>query len=186
MDCINRPLGLINRSVELIEVEDGRGKLNGTIVGSVGLSVSESDEGVDSGSLGIEIPVADGKEGAHNIDIDEHTVVLLRSGDVVFIEELSLVEVVPVLFTVEGISNGAFGFHVINDVESTSGSGSSASCLVDTILLVKSGGVSSDSHCSVFIDYNHVLIRSEVKSNNEGINVDGVIVSTTSFFEAVS
>ena len=187
MDCINRPLGLINRSVELVEVEDGGSKLNGSIVSSVDLSVSESDEGVDSGSFGFEVPVTDGEEGAHNIDIDEHTVVLLGSGDMIFIEELSLVEVVPVLFTIEGISKGAFGLHVINDVESSgSVSGSIVSSLVDTICLIKAGSVSSDGHCSVFIDDDHVFIRSEVKSNNEGIDVNGIIVSSTSFFETVS
>lgn len=40
-------------------MEDGGGEGNGAVVGSLGLSVSESDESVYSGGFGFKVPVAD-------------------------------------------------------------------------------------------------------------------------------
>lgn len=103
----------------------------------------------------------------------------------VLVDELSLVEVIPVFFTVEGISDGALGLHVLNDVKSTVGV-SVVSTLVDAVGLVKTVSVSADSDGSVLIDDNHVFVGSEVEGDNEGVDVNRVVVGSTAFFEAVS
>jgi hypothetical protein len=121
------------------------------------------------------------QEGSYHIDINEHTVVLGRGGNVVLAHEVSLVQVVPVGISVQLVSNSALLLHVSSHVE-----GVSLILFIQSHSLVIEIQVSSDSEGSISVDDHHVLIRAEGQTHNEGIDVDGVIVGSTTSFIAVA
>lgn len=103
------------------------------------------------------------------------------SWDVVLVHEVGLVQVVPIGISVELVGNSALLLHVGSDVE-----GISVILLVESHGLVVEVQVAGDSDGSVSVDDDHVLIRTEGQTNNERIDVDGVVVGSATSFITVA
>ena len=162
-------------------MQNGGSQLNWTVVSSISFSISKSHQGVNSVISTFDVPVWDWEECSNNIDIDEDTIILNGSGDVVLINQVSLVQIVPVKVTVVFVDNGTFFLHVIYDIKIRISIISSSS-----ISRIKSVSVSSDGDSSIFVNNNHVFIRTKSKSHDEGIDVDRVIISSASFLISIS
>lgn len=172
----------INRSLEFVELKDSGGQLNRTIVGSISLAIAQSYQSVDSGSLGSQIVVGNREESSNHVHIDKNAIVLLGGGNVVLTDLVSLVEVVPIGLSVKLISNSALLFHICSDVKGVI----SSRFVVKAHSFIVKIDVSSDGDCAVSVNNNHVLIRSQSQADDEGVDLDWIIISSTSSFISVS
>jgi hypothetical protein len=158
----------INGSIEGLYLKDGGGKVDGAEVGANGDTVSQSNESVDAGGLGGNVPVGKGEEGANGVDVDEEEVVLVVGGNAGLSNNGALVQVVPVLILVELVHNHYLLGHISSHVEGIS---RLSAILLQLIKLF----VSSHSDGSVTTNSHHVLIGSKGNAHDEGVDEDWIV-----------
>lgn len=108
--------------------------------------------------------MGEGQEGSNLVDIDEDVVVLVVSGDAALSNQLTLVQIVPILLTVELVHLQGLLVHVRSDVEGR--------LVVDAVV---EGHIAGHSHFSVGVNSNHVLIGTKCNIDHKRINVDRLV-----------
>lgn len=110
----------------------------------------------------------EGEEGADGVDIDEDEVILVVGGNTGLSNNGALIQIVPVLISVELVHSDHFLGHVSSYVEFL------RSLTAIFLQLVKSL-VSSHHHISIAVNSDHVFIGAQSDADDKGVDQNWIV-----------
>lgn len=172
----------INKSVKWFERKNSWGQINWAVVDAWSQAITQSNESVDTWCFICQIPVGNWQKCSNMVDIHEYTVILGGGWNVVWISQSGIIQVIPIGISVVLINNLTFGLHIWGHIEWVLRTWA----WWVTILTVIKSSVACYTDGAVSVDYDHILIRSESKCDDEGADINRIILSSTSCLKSIS